>query len=134
MVLIDGEKRTNWHMDLCHDLAFDHLTMDELVKKYKKSKHTIYGLQSDARIKAEVTKLKLEFVDSYKTRLMGLVDDAFKTYSSLINTADRDSVRLKASEQILKSHGILTDKQEIELSGEVSMPAINIVSKLKSEE
>lgn len=85
-------------------------------------------------VKAEITNLRAEFAEQYKARLLSLVDDAFNTYKTLVNTADRDSVRLKAAEQILKTNGVLTEKQEIEVSGEIVVPVINFVNKRPEED
>lgn len=119
---INKKKYPTWVKDLISDLAYTKLTAFDLADKYNKSSSRIYHYKEDPNIIQEVERLKAELIDEYKQKASILIESAFKAYEDLIKSADTDATRLKAAEQILKNFGIISEKQQIEHSGEIKLP------------
>jgi hypothetical protein len=133
-VTLEGKKYPNWVQKLINDLAFgNYEQFEELARNYGLSVHTVYKYSSDDLVKREVERLQAEVTRAHQSRIISLLEDAYKVYEDLLQGADTDATRLKAAETIFKSVGVLVDKQEIKHSGSIDMPTINIVSQGKKD-
>jgi len=127
---IKGKNCPNWTERFIAARAFSNVSIKEFAKSENITPKTVYNkLYEERWIQETIEKKKSEQAIVFKHELRLLISDAINVYKELIKKADRDSTRLKAAETILKEFKLIDETKKVELSGEVTMPTINIVSK-----
>ena len=75
-----------------------------------------------------ISDLKKSSIEEYGDDMRSLISKSLQTLETIIDDADTDATRLKAIEMVLKRFNLITDKHEVELSGSLQLPTINIVT------
>ena len=71
----------------------------------------------DNNIKEYLNHLKMVEFDELKDKIETLAIKATDKLENLMDFADKDTVKLRAAELILKQRGLIEDKQKIEVDG-----------------
>lgn len=110
-----------WVYEMVEDVAVYDLTQTKLAEKYNKSRSTIWKYQDMSEVKKLIEDRRTELVKQYKSKMNTLVGKAFDTYYDALNQKKIDKYKFDAATTLLKSLGLLHDKQEVEHSGEMKV-------------
>jgi len=107
------------------------LNLAEVAKMVGKDRRTIEA-RIDNNIKLYIEEQKNYKINQIHLKMYSFLDKAIQVYEDLLENSKNDAFRLKAAKTVLKKFGIVEDKTQLEHSGAIKLPIVNIVG-TKSE-
>jgi hypothetical protein len=114
-----------WVYQMAEDIAVYDLTHAKLTKKYNKARTTIWKYTNLPEIKKIIEDRRQELVEQYRSKMNTLVSKAFDTYYQALHQNKMDKYKFDAATTLLKSLGLLNDKQQVEHSGGLTVTISN---------
>lgn len=113
-----------------YERAYSNLSFNSIMEIVGKKESTIRN-NIDDNIKQLIADLKDEAFMDLKESIKDYVPAALDTFIDLMKNGQKESVRLKAAETLLKTFGIVEEKAKVELSGSIELPTVNVITEKK---
>ena len=130
--LYPGKKVKPWFPKYVNLTVFNNKTVTDCSKILGISRTAIYD-NIDAELKEYIQQKKDERFAEYNQVAYSLVDESLKALTELIKNSENDSVRLKAAEIVLKKFDIISDKQNLNITGKLELPIISVVTEYRED-